>query len=524
MRVMVTGATGFVGGHTAKALVDAGHEVTALVRDERRLREVADSLDFDVADPVVGDMTDAAAVDAALEGADAVVHCAAVVSLDRRSEQEMLRANPAGLRNVVGAAVERGLDPIIHTSSTSALFRPGVGRLHPDLPVADCDLAYGRSKALCETSARTYQEQGAPVVITYPSGILGPPAGRALGETAEQMSSFLAGGIMPTRHAAISLIDVRDLAALHAALLEPGRGPRRVMCGGHLLTMEQLAELFRELTGRRFPIPPVPPGALRGAGRAADLLRRAVPLGGPMSEEAMALVTGWQGTDDRSAHVLGVTLRDPRETMEVSLAAWHAAGLITTRQLGRAASPRPSEHGAPAAPGAPSVVRNPAPGMPRGVRWLRAVKIPGAVLASKPFRWLGPKVFPRFHRLVLRATGGRTMLDSKAQPMLMLATTGAKSGQRRETPLATVPLERGTYLVVGSNFAGERHPAWTANLLAHPDASITFRGRTFPVAARLLSGEERAACWQEALEWYPGWRDYLEVTDREFRVFELSPV
>lgn len=517
MRVMVTGATGFVGGHTAKALVDAGHRVTALVRDERRLAEVADSLGFALPDLVVGDMTDAAAVAAALDGAEAVVHCAAVVSLDRRNEQEMLRANPEGLRNVVGGAVERGLDPIIHTSSTSALFEPGVGRLHPDLPVANCSLAYGRSKASCETAARRYQEQGAPVVITYPSGILGPPAGRALGETAEQMSSFLAGGVMPTRHAAISVIDVRDLAALHVALLEPGRGPRRVMCGGHLLTMEQLAELFRELTGRRFPIPPVPPGALRAAGRAADRLRRVVPVGGPMSEEAMALVTGWQGTDDATLAELGLELRDPRQTMEVSLRAWREAGLITDRQLGR-----PRGASGPSVAGG-EVLHNPAPGMPRGLRWLTAVKVPGVVLASAPFRWLGPKVFPRFHRLVLRATGGRTMLDSKAQPMLMLATTGAKSGQRRETPLATVPLARGTYLVVGSNFARERHPAWTANLLAHPDASVTFRGTTFDVSARLLTGEERAACWDEALEWYPGWRDYLEVTDREFRVFELTP-
>ena len=191
----------------------------------------------------------------------------------------------------------------------------------------------------------------------------------------------------------------------------------------------------------------------------------------------------------RSAHELGVTLRDPRETMEVSLRAWHDAGLITTRQLGR-----PRSSGATAGGVSEWGVRNPGPGEPRGVQRLRAFKVPGAVLASRPFRWLGPKVFPRFHRVVLRATGGRTMLDSTAHPMLMLATTGAKSGQRRETPLATVPLERGTYLVVGSNFARERHPAWTANLLAHPDASVTFRGRTFEVAARLLTGEgERRA-------------------------------
>lgn len=517
MRVMVTGVTGFVGGHTAKALIDAGHEVTALVRDERRLRDVADALGMDLPDHVVGDMTDLPSVEAALEGAQAVVHCAAVVSLDRGAEEEMRTANPGGVRNVLGAAVERGLDPIVHTSSTSALFQPGAGWLRPDMPVATSTLAYGSSKASSEEVARSYQARGAPVVITYPSGILGPPAGTALGETAEQMAGFLAAGVMPTRHAAISLVDVRDLAAVHAALLEPGLGPRRIMCGGHLLTMEQLAELFRELTGRRFPIPPVPPAALRGVGRAADLLRSVVPVGGPISEEAMSLVTGWQGTDDSSMQALGVTLRDPRETLEVSLRAWRDAGLVTDRQLGAPRRDR-SPDGSVA-----SEASNPAPGMPRGLRWIRSVKVPGSVLASRPFRWLGPRVFPRLHRAVLRASGGRTMLDTRAQPMLMLATTGAKSGQRRETPLATVPLAGGTYLVVGTNFARERHPAWTGNLLADPHAWVTFRGRSFPVGARLLTGDERAARWQQALEWYPGWSDYLEVTDREFRVFELTP-
>lgn len=121
-------------------------------------------------------------------------------------------------------------------------------------------------------------------------------------------------------------------------------------------------------------------------------------------------------------------------------------------------------------------------------------RVPGWVMASRPLRWIGPHVFPRLHRLVLRLTGGRTMLNSEAQPMLLLTTTGAKSGLRRETPLATVPRARGAYLVVGSNFAKPTHPAWTTNLLAHPRATITVEGQTHEVTARLLTGDEREVC------------------------------
>lgn len=502
MRVMVTGATGFVGAHTAHALLAAGHEVTALVRDERRLAASMSPFDVPLPDAVVGDMTDATAVAAALDGADAVVHCAAVVSLDRRRAEDMSWVNPTGLRNVVGLAAELGLDPIVTTSSTSALFAPGVGVLSADSPVTTSDLPYARSKAECERIAREYQRDGAPVVITYPSGILGPAAGPALGETSESMAGFVAAGIMPTRRAALSFIDVRDLAAAHVALMQPGLGPRRIMCGGSLVTMDDLAELLGDLTGRRFRIAPVPPAVLRGAGRAVDLLGRHVALDTPMSEEGMVLVTGWQGTDDSTLHDLGIRPRPPRDTMGDALRAWRDADLVADRHLGAAAG---------------------TDGRPTLVSRVRSVKVPGRVLASRPFRAVAPKVLPPLHRFVLRATRGRTLLDSAAQPMLMLHTTGARSGQPRQSPIATVPVEEGKLLVVGSNFARETHPAWTHNLLAHPDATVVFRGETFGVTARLLHGDERSARWPELLEWYPGWDDYTHVTTREFRVFELTP-
>ncbi len=154
----------------------------------------------------------------------------------------------------------------------------------------------------------------------------------------------------------------------------------------------------------------------------------------------------------------------------------------------------------------------------------KGFRVPGRVLVSRPFRAIGPRVIPPFHRAINRLTGGRTLLDSAAQPMLMLITKGARTGRRRETPLAAVPLEEDRFLVVGSNFAREHHPAWTANLIANPDAEIVFRGERMPVRARLLDGAERRGRWETAVAWFPGWTDYVTVTEREFRLFELEPV
>lgn len=151
------------------------------------------------------------------------------------------------------------------------------------------------------------------------------------------------------------------------------------------------------------------------------------------------------------------------------------------------------------------------------------MKIPTGLMTSPAFRWLAPKVVPAVHKVVFHVSGGR-WVDTPANPMCLLVTTGARSGLRRETPLATVPLEDGRLLVVGSNFAADRHPAWTTNLLAHPEATVTFHGETYAVVARMLPEEERAERWHELVAWYPNWSEYAEATDRVFRVFELSPI
>jgi nucleoside-diphosphate-sugar epimerase len=334
MKVLVTGGTGFVGAHSAAALHTAGHAVRLLVRDPAKAARVGAAVGLPGDDVVVGDVTDAASVDRALGGCDAVLHAAASVSLDRRRAGEIVAANTAGARNVLRAAAERGVGRIVHVSSTSALDHIG-GPLTASAPVSRSQ-GYAASKAGAEEVARTLQAEGAPVHITYPSGVLGPAAGESLGETSTSMARFVAAGVVPTPRGALSIVDVREVAEIHRRLVDGPAPPGRVMCGGTLLAMSELAAHLRELTGRRFVILPAPPAALRAAGRLADRVMEVVPLQLPLSEESMTLITTWPGTVD-DADALGVRARPVEETLATALRAWSEAGLLTRRQAGQVA-------------------------------------------------------------------------------------------------------------------------------------------------------------------------------------------
>ena len=123
---------------------------------------------------------------------------------------------------------------------------------------------------------------------------------------------------------------------------------------------------------------------------------------------------------------------------------------------------------------------------------------------------------------VYRATRGRLMGHVNRAPVLLLTTTGRKSGQQRTTPLATKPDGEGWY-VVGSNFGREKHPAWTANLMANPDAEVSFNGKSTPVHAHLLTTEEKQEVWPRLVQFWPNYDVYVERSGRDLRVFRLDP-
>ncbi|MGW6470165.1 nitroreductase/quinone reductase family protein [Streptomyces nigra] len=157
--------------------------------------------------------------------------------------------------------------------------------------------------------------------------------------------------------------------------------------------------------------------------------------------------------------------------------------------------------------------------MPRAV--VRAVQ---KVSATRAFARAAPHAVPALDRAVHRLTRGKVLLSALMLPGVVLTSTGARSGRTRRTPLACVPEGEGrSWLLVGSNFGRPGHPAWTHNLLAHPDARIDVKGRTIPVTAALLAGEEREAAWRAAVALWPPYAAYRARVDREIRVFRLTP-
>jgi deazaflavin-dependent oxidoreductase (nitroreductase family) len=162
----------------------------------------------------------------------------------------------------------------------------------------------------------------------------------------------------------------------------------------------------------------------------------------------------------------------------------------------------------------------------RSTRVLRRTLGPAVqrISGSAWFAKVGPKIVPPLDRALHRLSGGRFLMGQALVPSLVLTTVGSVSGRPRQAPLACMPEPDGGFIVVGSNFGREKHPAWTTNLLKTPEAEVSHRGRTIAVTAAPVEGEERAEVWSRLTRVWPVYDRYVERVDRELRVFRLTPV
>ena len=263
MKVMLTGATGFIGGHIMKALVEAGHEVHALVRSEEKLAEMKSlqAIESEV-ECFVGDMTNQLIVNEALVGCDACVHAAAFTSLDPSLMDQALAVNGPGAEAVLGAAVNNGCQSVIHVSTMSVIFPPTGSKLSGEDPVQGGGNPYNASKAIAEEYARSLQEKGYPISIIYPTGVTGPT---------DLGLNVLAANLVPTLQSEIMmslssggwcLVDVRDLASGIAGLLHSETGPKRYVAGGTFMDWQEFHAVVTEVTGRDRALIPTPKEAL----------------------------------------------------------------------------------------------------------------------------------------------------------------------------------------------------------------------------------------------------------------------
>ena len=338
MRVMVTGGTGFAGSHTVRRFLELGHSVRMLVRDRDKVRRVFDSFDigFADADVVEGDMVDESAVGLAMQGCDAVFHGAALVDMRRSMAEQVLAKNRRGVELVVGGAVQRGLPSIVYVSSLSIFFTPGSGPLHLDMPIAPGTTAYARSKAQAEHDIHRMQEDGAPVRVSYPAGILGPDD-PGLSDGNHALYTFCNDSGINTS-SGFQLVDVRDLAMLHGKLLELPEAPHRYIAAGPMLDWPATYALLEDITGVRIRQPSIPGALLRAIGSVGDVVKRVHDFSFPMTRDAMEYATRWPGcSGEQTTRELGVEFRSARETYTDTLQWMFATGHLKAKHVGKLA-------------------------------------------------------------------------------------------------------------------------------------------------------------------------------------------
>jgi nucleoside-diphosphate-sugar epimerase len=338
MKVFCTGATGFVGAHTALALLEEGHELRLLVRNEPAARQWFECHGHRVERFVTVDICDRAALQHAMVGCDAVFHAAATVSLDPRKARDTYDNNVGATRAVLGAAHAIDIGNLLYVSSVAALFHPGAPRVDESTPLADLSEAYSRSKRDSDEYVRELQKQGVPVQISYPVAVIGPDdpklsaANRALATFISQM--------LPRSTTGFQCVDVRDLAQAHRWLLKrPPTGDfedARYIVGGHFYPWDELRERLEALLGRRIVSPRVSPRLMRAMGTTADRIKKLVPFETQISAESMAINTQWPPADSsRFLAKSGLYFRPGEETFGDTIRWMVGAGHIPVRKAGR---------------------------------------------------------------------------------------------------------------------------------------------------------------------------------------------
>jgi nucleoside-diphosphate-sugar epimerase len=297
------------------------------------LSRALEPLGAEIAETVEGDVTDAARVRGAMDGCDAVIHAANIFTYSSRFRREMDAVNVGGTELVLTTAAEMGLDPIVYVSSYTVLVG-GEGPIPADAPVqTERNQPYIDSKRGGERIARRFQGQSVPVVTTYPGSVWGPHDPGA-GEMVKIARLMLASPFTFGLDGHIGIVDVSWLARLHASLIEPGRGARRVLAPGITLSWRQLAQRLAEATGRRPPrFLPTPHPIADLFGRGAQLASRIVGVDIPIHQEGPWLVRHWQPGDDRLSRDLAGPLPPVDETI-VRAAEWMLeAGHIRSRKV-----------------------------------------------------------------------------------------------------------------------------------------------------------------------------------------------
>ena len=334
MRIVLTGATGFIGGHVARRLLDRGDDVVAIVRDPDRAADLA-ALGAEL---VRGDVTDKDSMRPAFDGADALFHLAAWYEVGVDDIATMERVNVDGTRHVLELMREFELATGVYTS-TLAVNSDTRGRLLDESyrhdPSDGFLSAYDRTKWEAHYEvALPMIEDGLPLVIVLPGLVYGPGDTSQMGDTIRQ---YLKKDLpMLVRGAGYCWGHVDDVADAHLLALDDGTVGESYIIAGPPHTLEEAFELAERLTEIPAPRLRLPPWLVRGLASALRPVHAVVGLAGEFHPETLRVVAGvtYYGDNAKARSELGYAPRPLEQGLPATLAAeMEALGMDVPRRL-----------------------------------------------------------------------------------------------------------------------------------------------------------------------------------------------
>jgi len=256
MKVFLTGSTGFVGGHVARAYAAEGAELRLLTRATSN-RTTIEGLKAEL---VVGDLRQPESLRTALRGCDALVHVAADYRLWVRDPREMYAANVDGTRDLLRIAREEGVAKVVYTSSVATMgFKTDGSIVDESTPVSLKDMIgpYKRSKFMAEQEAIAAAKAGQHVMILNPTTPIGPGDAKPT-PTGRIVVDFLNRKFPAYVDTGLNLVDVREVARMHVVALDRGTPGDRYILGGENLTLKQILDRMSAITGLPSPKRKVP--------------------------------------------------------------------------------------------------------------------------------------------------------------------------------------------------------------------------------------------------------------------------
>lgn len=262
MKVFLTGSTGFVGSHVARAYAAQNAELRLLTRKTSNLAAIEDL----PAEIIIGDLRQAESLRPAIRGCDALVHIAADYRLWVRDPQQMYAANVEGTRDLLRIAREEGVAKVVYTSSVATMgFKADGTIVNEETPVALSDMIghYKRSKFLGELEAIQAAKSGQHVMILNPTTPIGPGDAKPT-PTGRIIVDFLNRKFPAYVDTGLNLVDVAEVARIHFVALERGTPGERYILGGENLTLKQILDRMSAITGLPSPKRKVPHAVAMG--------------------------------------------------------------------------------------------------------------------------------------------------------------------------------------------------------------------------------------------------------------------